>query len=176
MFSRQYSSFEDAYKPTKFDRNNLTIRNIQESNFLRVSKENPTNFVENVDRAMEKLGCESLLYKTYSSKDNLDRVQNSIKEEIFKQTKGRFKMAVDQDPNDLRQVMWTVYFENADSGKVIRETKRLNKLVLDRVLPKIISNIKSYYGYLDDSVGPRKILDRPISISNRRILPGITRY
>jgi hypothetical protein len=57
------------------------------------------------------------------------------------------------------------------------QIRELNNLVVDDVVPNIISEINGYIGYLDRAFAPRKILDHPEYVSNsgQKTLPSVTR-
>ena len=59
---------------------------------------------------------------------------------------------------------------------IVRQVKKLNKLVVNETVPSIITNIKSYYGYLDDINKPRELIRRPINVNNKgsKVLPSVT--
>ena len=101
-----------------------------------------------------------------------------IKSEIFKKTKGQFKLDVDQEQRDLFLVMRAVYLEQARflPSQYVRQCKQLNKKVVQEIVPGMITEIKQEYGYLKEINKPLSPIPRPLNINNagRKILPSIT--
>lgn len=119
--------------------------------------------------------------KLFFSKDNIKRIQKMLKNEVFSRTNGEYKLDVDQDENDLLVAMKAVYFDDHNGARflpteVVRQVKFLNKKVIDRIVPYMISEMKQYYSYLKEINNPIKPIMRPMNVSNagRKTLPSIT--
>jgi hypothetical protein len=132
--------------------------------------------------ALRGLGYKnSPVSEEFFSDRNIERIQMKIKEEIYRITKGKYRMGADQDPQDLLIAMRAVYldFNNGAKNlptKIIHQVKVLNKNTLDYIIPDMLTNIKQYYGYLKEINEPRNIMARPINVnkSQRGTLPSIT--
>jgi len=116
--------------------------------------------------------------RLFFSNENVKRLQNKIKREIYNRTEGKYKIEVDQDINELTIVMRAMYFEYSKNlpRHIVTQVKRLNELVVEHVVPDMITNIKQYFGYLRDINEPLKPISRPINVNNagRRSLPSVT--
>jgi Family of unknown function (DUF5761) len=114
----------------------------------------------------------------FFSDENISRLQKKIKSEIFRMTKGTFKMDVEQDVQDLLIAMRAVFLDQAKnlSTHVVRQVKILNKQALNYILPDMMTNLKQQYAYLREISEPRKILAQPLNVNKtqRGNLPSIT--
>ena len=183
-------SFIDRYKNTDFvPPGNLVFNNDirpktrdDKYNYFMIDTQN------NMDNwATEGSIQKSLLQGTYTptplgelffSPSNIDRIQKMIKKEIFIRTKGKYKLDVEQDESDLLVVMRAVYITDSynDPYRIVHQVKELNKKVLERIIPDMITMIKQDDEYL-------KVIDRPIdpiplpvnvSRAGRLSLPSVT--
>jgi hypothetical protein len=121
---------------------------------------------------------ENEISRLFFSAENIDRVQKKIKLEVYERSKGNFNLEEDQEPNDLIVTMRYIYLDNCKNlpHSTVRQVKILNNLVIDYVLPDIMTNIKQYYGYIKDISTPLQTPMRPIGTSSagRRLLPSYT--
>ncbi len=121
---------------------------------------------------------EDELTKIFFSHKNMKRLQKAIKKEIYYKTNKKYLLEDDQDENDLTIAMRAVYFKYGKylPNKIIKQTKILNRHVVDYVVPDMITNIKQYYGYLKDINEPLQPIMLPINVNNggRKTLPSIS--
>ena len=114
----------------------------------------------------------------FFSKDNQHRLQQKIKQSVLKMSQSKFNLVVDQDPMNLLLSMRYVYLEKSKDlpDKIVHQVKLLNEQTLNFIMPDIMSNIKQYYGYLQEINNPVEQLPRPININakGRKTLPSIT--
>jgi hypothetical protein len=116
-------------------------------------------------------------------------LQNLIRHTVFKQ----IGVVIDkQDPRELLIVMRSIfelysrhppYFDDSKGryynlkivNKTINEVERLNDIVINEVVPKIISMVYQYFGYLKDVEG-RRFMESPknVSIAGERSLRSVT--
>lgn len=113
----------------------------------------------------------------FFSEENMKRLQKQIKQEVYTQTKGQYKLECDQDNSDLFIIMKAIYLSQGKylPNNIVRQVKQLNKLVIDEIIPDMITNIKNYYGYIQEINKPKEMLPLPINVNNagRRTLPTI---
>lgn len=118
------------------------------------------------------------LSKIFFSEKNLKRIQKSIKEEIYKKTKGQYKLNVDQDDSDLTIAMRAVLLEHGRflPFNVKEQIRDLNNKTVESIIPDMITNIKQAYSYIKEINEPIKPMIRPINVNNagRRTLPSLT--
>ena len=124
------------------------------------------------DRNLEEVA------KLYFQKANMKRIQRMIKKEVFRRTKGKYKLEADQDERDLLVSMKAVYTEYAVHlpDKVIRQVKNLNKKLIEYIIKDVIIAIEQYYAYIEDINQPLKPMIRPVNVNSagRKTLPPLT--
>jgi hypothetical protein len=156
---------------------NMTIQDIYRTPFVFL-QEHKKNYKNMAPVALKGLQANSELSKMYFSDKNMKRLQRLIKKEVLNRTHGKYRLDVDQEQKDLLIAMRAVYLEHCRylPGQVVRQIKRLNLKVVDTIVPSMITEIKQYYGYLDDINNPIKPIMRPINVNNagRKTLPSVT--
>lgn len=87
----------------------------------------------------------------FFSKQNMQIIQNAIRRQIYENSNGEYLIS-EQDASHLYVVMRSIYLQESDnlSNNIRQQITKLNNLVLDWVVPKIMSNIKQELIYLKD--------------------------
>ncbi len=156
--------------------NNLTINDMFKSGFLLTSA-NRHDFKNMAPVALQGIQSNSELSALFFSDENIKRLQRQIKAEVFRRTKGVFRLDVDQEQREMFIAMRAVYLEQARfiPGEIVRQVKRLNLKVISEITPGIISGIKQEYGYLKEINKPLSPIARPINANNRgrKVLPSV---
>ena len=130
----------------------------------------------------------------FFSKDNINNIQNLIKYLIYKD----FGEIIDtQDSTELMIIMRSIFLEYHRHPKLIDpsmkestlkilfkqytdEVSRLNDLVINETVPRIVSQLQQYIDYLRDTSAPRIPIEKPTSVtvtgtrSNRSITSILT--
>jgi len=118
------------------------------------------------------------LSEMYFSEKNINHIQKMIKREVINRSHGKYKMEVDQDISDLLIVMRYIYLDYAKNlpKDTIKQLKVLNKILINYMMPDLMTNLKQDVEYLKVYDKPREILNLPIDTnhSGRRTLPSIT--
>jgi hypothetical protein len=106
----------------------------------------------------------STLSYLYFSGENIEEVQKLIRYNVYSNTEKKY-IIDNQDETELLIVMRGVYLEfskvYSEPSKIREEIKRLNVLVVNEILPNLISNLEQYLGYLRDSSNAYTLIDRP---------------
>lgn len=161
----------------KLTSSNMTPQDIYRTPFLFL-QEHRIDYKNMSDNALKNVSTNSKLSQTYFSEKNIRHIQRLIKREIFKRTKGEFRLDVDQDLKDLFIAMRANYIENARflPYGLQEQIDRLNKRLVDEITPGIITEIRQYYGYLKEINKPLTPIVRPVNVNNkgRKSLPSIT--
>lgn len=169
--------FDDGTGIKNISKNNMTLQDIYRTSFL-LTQEHNKNYQNIAKEAIKGVHCDSEISKLFFSGSNIKRLQKQIKKEVFKRTKGQFRLDIDQDEKDLIINMRGIYLQNARflPGQTVRQVKRLNEKVVSEVVPPMITEIKQYYGYLREINKPLTPIPRPINVSSagRRTLPSVT--
>jgi hypothetical protein len=123
---------------------------------------------------------ETLLTKLFFSKENVKNIQNLIKLVVHREVE---QVIDDQSVNELLIVMRSVFLEYSAHPPLIdentmnkqqiitlkkkytEEVQRLNELVINAIVPKLISQLQQYLDYLRDASTQPYTIDRPISDS-----------
>lgn len=147
---------------------------------MNLKDEGLTNTRYNNDKCLNVRGMntQNKVFKLFFSKENMKRIQKKIKEEVYRRTRGKYKMGVDQNERSLIVKMEEVYKHGFCylSKKPVKQTKELNNFLLEEIVPEIISSIKMQYKYLEDINSPINPIPRPqsTSVSGRAPLRSIS--
>jgi hypothetical protein len=118
------------------------------------------------------------LSKLFFSNENMQRIQNRIKRDVYFQTNKKFKLEINQNSEDLLIVMRAIYLNVANNypDHVVRQVKILNEKTLEDVVPGIITNLKQQYNYIRDISTQPVPLPPPLNVSSkgRKSLPSPT--
>lgn len=163
---RDLSDFSNSENKKCFQQ---SLNNYRENSFLAIQENKYINKVNSIDI--------SKVYPIFFSAQNIGLLQQMIKDELFKQTRGKFILVVDQDEKSLREVMNNVIKnENIILDNLVVQNKKLNQKVLEFVMPNIITSIKQYDGYIKKINSPLQPMNRPINVNGkgRKQLRSIT--
>jgi len=157
---KNYNKYTDIDNVNSNERNNWATENSIQKSLLK-SVYTPTPLGE-----------------VFFSPDNIKRLQNKIKKSIFIETKGKYKLQVDQNESDLLIVMRAVYIQDSINSpyRIIHQVKELNEKVINRILPDMITNIKQNEEYLNIIDKPIDPIPLPVNVSRagRLSLPSVT--
>lgn len=145
--------------------NNLTHEELSGDN---------TRFLYKADRGT------SLLTHLYFSKRNINNLQNIIRFIVHRE----LAVVIDRQSNrELLVVMRSIfeqysrhppYLDETKSEeynrevvqKTIREVDRLNDIVVNEIVPKVVSMVLQFFGYLED-VNGRRFMEKPENVNIR---------
>ena len=186
-------SFINKYTNNDFTFKGNLIFNYHNDENKDIKNYNKYTDIDNVDSnernnwATENSIQKSLLKSVYTptplgevffSPDNINRLQNKIKKSIFIETKGKYKLQIDQNESDLLIVMRAVYIQDSYNApyRIIHQVKELNEKVINRILPDMVSNIKQNEEYLNVIDKPMDPIPLPVNVSRagRLSLPSVT--
>lgn len=118
---------------------------------------------------LAKTGCDnqSMLSKAFFHPKNVNLIQKQIIMQIFKQSDGEF-LIENQDELDLLTVMESIFSQYAkhSPNQIKEQIKHLDNLVVDEVIPDIMSEVRAHLAYLNNVFGQRKIMDLPQNTSS----------
>lgn len=136
----------------------------------------------NVNSMFKNIHGETLLNTLFFSDKNIKQIQNSIRFLVYKYTDQTID---EQSRTDLLIIMRSIYLEylnqppeysdkldNKTKAIVLKQTRdeisRLNNIVVNEIVPKVVSELQQYLDYLRDASTPYSgdLLDvKPQSIS-----------
>lgn len=131
----------------------------------------------NTNSLFKNMHGETLLTYLFFSRQNVQSLQNVVRQVVFREIK---QVIDEQSASELLIIMRATYLEHSRHPallspeqsenvrrKIIEQTvaevKRLNELVVNDVVPRVISNVLQYLKYLEDASTPRKDLPPPTS-------------
>jgi hypothetical protein len=127
----------------------------------------------------ENLYGETPLTFLFFSKQNINNIQNVIRHLIYKELS---QVIDNQNVTELMIIMRSIFLEYHRHPKLLTpnmsddektkltkqytdEVSRLNDLVINESVPRIISQLQQYMDYLKDCSTPRSIMPKPQSAS-----------
>lgn len=116
------------------------------------------------------------LSSLFFSKRNMDILQAKIRKTVFDRTNGEHLIG-EQSITELEIVMRAIFLQYARySGDLREQVLQLDKMVIEETVPKIISSIKQYMGYLYDVQQLPIPIDLPKNLSSRgtKMLNSVT--
>ena len=145
----------------------------QNSSINYVNNDNYTSDGHDImSRTMEHTPVSSLFF----SRLNIDALQKGICNLVFNKSEGKYNISK-QSEVELKIIMRSIYFDslknqsqnlyvalfvnNNSENYVLEEVKKLNKSVLDWVVPRIITNLEQYNRYRQDISSLPNPIDRP---------------
>jgi hypothetical protein len=146
---------------TNFDNklfNNLTNNNL----FIESSK---TNFFQK--NAISHMYQNNQLSNLFFSQMNINALQQGIKYLVWKNSDKKY-IINDQDETQLQIIMRAIYLQYSKNleYKIIEQVRDLNKIILDTVIPQIISEIEQHKHYIQDTNNQPNPLSRSICTSS----------
>jgi hypothetical protein len=125
------------------------------------------NVVNNKEKNMTGTFCKNNLSELYFSQSNIDILQDSIIEGVFKISSGT--KICKQSEDELLIVMRSIYLQygkNQDNN-LQGQIKDLNKHVLKYCIENINTNLKQYNGYINDITKERDVLEMPHFVNSK---------
>jgi hypothetical protein len=161
--TRPINGLENLKPGTKF--------NLMEKDDL--SPESNTRFL------IKNIYGESLLAELFFSYQNIENVQNVIKYLVHKYTN---EIIDKQSTTELLVIMRSIYLEYSEHPEIInddmtndqkqklllnykKEVDRLNQIVFNNIVPKLVSQLQQYIDYLRDVSQQPKQMERSINDS-----------
>lgn len=150
---------------------------INKTPFL-VFQSHPDDYHDIVQRSKELSGQNSNLSKVFFHPKNIDLIQRQIIAEVFRRSRGEY-LIEKQNEQDLLVVMRSIFIQFAKHlpYDVKGQIRELNRIVVNEVVPDILSQINFYFGYFKVINEPRQIIDHPKNVSNAglKTLPSVSR-
>jgi hypothetical protein len=132
------------------------------ADFDRLSKS-----IDAVHTKSKKSGApDDLLAKVFFHPMNITTIQKDLMTAVLNKTKGRYSIGP-QNRSDIRIVMDAIYDMYAKNrpDNVREQATHLNKLVVDQVLPSIMTEIRASIKYEHDISNPHHVMDVPVYVS-----------
>jgi hypothetical protein len=100
----------------------------------------------------EGLWDETLLSKTFFSKENIQIIQNGIRAGVYNKSNGEYIIG-QQDCDSLKIIMRSIFLQNATNQitNIRGQVEKLNKMVLNYCVYKVFGEATGYLKYLKDA-------------------------
>ena len=111
----------------------------------------------------------SVLSDGFFGDSNIEQLKKLICNQVYQKSGGLYKIDAEaQNTESLITVMMPIYLEHAKHHQydIARQIGELNILVLDIMLPSVISNIKHSLSFIRDHSQQHLTLDRPVNVSS----------
>ena len=108
------------------------------------------------------------LTKAFFSPANIKTIQNSIRSEVFNQSKPKGYVIDEQSVDELKIIMRGMYYQYARNlpTNIAEQVADLNKKVVDWSVPHILSAVDHYYFYLNDISHMPVPMEKPQNVSS----------
>lgn len=117
------------------------------------------------------------LSETFFSNDNMKKIQNMLKTEVYNISNGKYKIG-NQDNTHLQVIMRAVYLQNAKHlpYQIEKQVDDLNNIIVQLCLPDIMSGIKQYIHYIHSIQRLPNPIELPRNLSSKgtKILSSVT--
>ena len=132
----------------------VDYKNNNNAAYYEKSDETGTKNYDRARIATQGLFEKNDITKLFFSDENMNRMQQKIRDEVFTRTKGQYILEEDQDEADLIIAMRAVYLDKCKNlpKESVRQVKLLNQQTVDYILPDLLSNIRQYFGYIKDII------------------------
>lgn len=156
-----------------------TYEELWDSRAVRVDNEktfeyqpayNPKKGQDNKFRhaAIRGIHDKTLLNQLYFSEKNIKNIQNKLRYTVFKMSNEQFTIAP-QNEEELSIIMRSIYLQYCRNlpNNIKEQIGELNNIVVDQLAPDLLSNVKQYIKYLEDSNEPWRLMTRPQNLSSK---------
>jgi hypothetical protein len=156
----------------------LTSQDIRKAPFV-LFQAHHDDYYQMAQDSLRGLQQESLLAKIFFHPKNVDLIQKQIIIQVFRRSNGEY-MIEKQDETTLQIVMRSIFLQHAKHlpNHIKEQITELDNMVVDAVVPDILSEIKAHFTYLKTVFSPREIMDHPVNVSNagKKTLPSISQF
>ena len=107
------------------------------------------------------------LNTAFFSRDNQQIIQNALRYQVYRQSNRQYLIGP-QSTTQIVIVMRSIYLQhgkNAPTG-IKEQVQQLNDLVVETLVPKIISNVRQYLTYTKNLDQAPQFMDHPKNVSN----------
>lgn len=120
---------------------------------------------------------DNLLNRTYFSKKNIEIIQNAIRRDVWKESRGKFKIS-NQSETQLQIIMRSIYLQYARnlSTDIQRQVQELNHRVVNHSVPNVVSNILQHMHYKKDIQTGPIYMEHPENVSSagsKSLMPNL---
>ena len=106
---------------------------------------------------------DNLLSRAFFSAENIQIIQNGLRAGVYELSKHEIVLPP-QNIDQLKIIMRSIYFQFAEHRRdqITQQIERLNKIVLDEIIPKVYGEAVGYLKYMQDQSSLVVPMDRPL--------------
>ena len=110
--------------------------------------------------------------KIYFSKENLDRIQNAIRRQVFERSQPKGYIIDNQSADELKMIMRAMFLAHSQNrpDHVREQIQELNNHVFNYCIPRIYGEAQGYLKYLQDASTLVVPMSNPIHVSMDKTL------
>ena len=103
----------------------------------------------------------------FFSNNNIKTIQTSIRRDIYEKSGDKQWVIDDQSIDELKIIMRAIFlqYSHNNEGNINQQIERLNRLVINWCVPRIMSEIQHYNFYLNDITHMPQQLSLPVNMS-----------
>lgn len=127
-------------------------------------------------QALYGIQSDSILGKAFFSKANVKLINDMVRYQVFLRSDKKYLIG-DQSAIDVEIIMRSMFLQHArHAGQITEQIKELNMMVVNVILPRILSEIQQYIGYLHRVEQLPVPIERPRNMSSQgtRLLRSVT--
>jgi hypothetical protein len=130
----------------------IDIKSPNTSALFQMYDKIPANQCVTFRNATEGLWDETNLSQTFFSKENIQIIQNGIREGVYKTSNNQYLIG-QQECDVLKVIMRSIFLQHSANkpNNITQQIIELNKMVLDYCIKQVYSEAQSYMKYLDDA-------------------------
>lgn len=136
-------------------KDNGRVQLLHDANYdgYKLFKEEPKDYRNFASEAIKNIHAKNDLALIFFSTKNVDVLQQAIQSLVYEKSCKKHSIGRQSD-NELRIIMRSIYLDKGvhvvNKNEILHEVRRLNGLVLEFCVPRILQEIKLYMQYKSD--------------------------
>jgi len=145
--------------------------NIEGGTPLFLQEQVPLDDKTNYFNATKYIFQPSELSNTYFSKENINKVHNDIKKNVYDLSEKKYVID-DQDTDVLKVIMRSIFLQYSkfQFDNINKQIEQLNNMVIEYSSNSIFGEIEGYLKYKEDASNMHTPIERPIYLHNDNTL------
>lgn len=133
-----------------------------------INGENPTVQFNVSDEQLKGRIESTNLSNHFFSQCNIDHIQKLIIANAAHLSNNKYKIGK-QSEQSIKNVMKDVYLSYSNNTicdkEVINEVNRLNNILIEKIMPTLMSNITQYFKYLEKINNPMEVIEHSVNVN-----------
>lgn len=151
---------------------NLKKADISKTPFLFMQAD-PVDYYEAARSSLNGTQEQTILSTVFFSPQNINLIQKQIIKTVLMKTDYKY-LIEKQSEEDLLVVMRSIFIQSARHApdNIRCQIKELNDLVVDDIVPGIVTAVKWNVGYKQKIFGPMEVMKPPQNVNKTKTLPN----